>query len=191
MDHCLGWTWFIACMMQFYFVSPVFILMLRKNWKIGVAFVVACIAASMVTTGVLTVNYGLPSTYLGPASVNTTDTGIDHIYTKPYTRISPFLVGVLLGYYFAVTKNRRVKINPFVVVVSWLLSITVALLVVFGLIDHYSNILDPNYKSVLSKAIYNSCARFAWSLTIAWTIFACATGNGEFNIKQGFRKLKA
>lgn len=46
------------------------------------------------------------------ASVNTTERGVDIIYTKPYTRIPPFLVGILLGYYFSVNKNWEVNMHP-------------------------------------------------------------------------------
>lgn len=63
-------------------------------------------------------------------------------------------------------------------IVGWIIAAAVALLVVFGLVDHYEHVFDAEYKSTASKAVYNGCARVGWSLAIAWTMFACTTGNG-------------
>ncbi|PIK55373.1 putative nose resistant to fluoxetine protein 6 [Apostichopus japonicus] len=59
---CAGWSWYLANDMQFFIISPLFILLLfhRKTSKVGVVSVWLVCLASCIVTAFLTGYYGVP-----------------------------------------------------------------------------------------------------------------------------------
>lgn len=56
----------------------------------------------------------------------------DQLYDKPWLRIGPYLVGMIAGY-FLFKKNCNVRMNAFVVVFGWTLSLACLASLVYGL----------------------------------------------------------
>ena len=72
------------------------------------------------------------------------------------------------------------------VVVAWLLSMLVGISVIYGLTPY----LDEAREEIDSwiVCIYGSLHRLAWSICVAWVIFACFYGYGGMNrIPQVFK----
>ena len=110
-DECMVWTWSIAVEIQFYLISPAIVLYLNKSPKrarnlvcslcmfCGVppniivyhnsqvwGMVIVCFALNVFLA--LFVVFALHNELLY----------MDYVYVKPYTRIMPYLFGMLIGY---------------------------------------------------------------------------------------------
>jgi len=98
----------------------------------------------------------------------------DDIYTKPYCRAGPWIIGIYLGYIFY--KNKRVKLNNFFVAGGWILSAAFGISAVFGGYTNHGKEM-PRMSSVTYGA-YFSLTRVTFPLAVAWVIYACHYGYG-------------
>merc|ERR1712137_1192825 len=65
----------------------------------------------------------------------------------------------------------------YLVVLGWVSAVTIGFAVLFGV----SSLLDPKAVPKIDDAtrvIYGSFHRFAWSIAVAWVVFACIQGYG-------------
>ncbi|GFY45077.1 nose resistant to fluoxetine protein 6 [Trichonephila inaurata madagascariensis] len=98
---------------------------------------------------------------------------IDKIYTKPYARIGPYLVGILLAYYFIKRKqNNAGKLRMITLCLGWMVSSGVTLTCLFGL--YHNNI------GIVAASFYNALNRICFACGLAWVIFVCLIGQGGF-----------
>jgi peptidoglycan/LPS O-acetylase OafA/YrhL len=102
-----------------------------------------------------------------------------HSYEKPYTRITPFVIGVALGYLFA---NRPADKMPghgsrLLAIVGWTLSLAIAIPLLWGF--HFAGWYTerpPQEMALSSRVIYGGLQRLGWSLVVGWILFACQYG---------------
>lgn len=89
---CMIWTWSIAVEMQFYVFSPfiIWLLMRRRNW--GLALLAFLFVLTLFLRGLLVFVFDFHLFNEPPPDYS------DKIYTKVYTRMGPYLLGMLLGY---------------------------------------------------------------------------------------------
>ncbi|GAB1611147.1 hypothetical protein Ahia01_001401800, partial [Argonauta hians] len=167
--QCMLWTWYLANDMQFYVISPLLIIPLYKSPLLGHILTILLLIVSMVTTAVLATINNYPAYYdLIPDAFNT-------IYIKPYTRISPYLVGILYG--FHLNRNRgKIHINGTLSTVLWSLATISALCVVYGLYNIMNGVVVSQWVNVL----YITLHKPVWGLCVGWVIFACYNGYGGY-----------
>ena len=175
----MGWGWYLANDMQFYVISPVFLLFLHKKKWIGHGLLsfslFACIASRMITADY----YGmrLPGINTVLKHGNESWAQSSPLYNKPYTRIAPYIVGIWLGY-LLVIKNNRVRLGKAKLLIGWCVAIAIGLSVVYGLYDFYKDYPSTKIGGEGESLFYISTSRLAWSLALAWVIFVCAVGYG-------------
>ncbi|XP_067686619.1 O-acyltransferase like protein-like [Haliotis asinina] len=171
---CIAWSWYLANDMQFYFVAPVVLIPLalssqvkntftRKVLKLtGICVALACIIISIACTGYYSYN-------------NFQDiTGVFlHVYSKPWCRIGPFAIGMLVGYLIQ-TKKSKIKISPFMQGLGWVLAVAVA-----GLCTllTYDDTKGPGW-GIDGRTAFDTLFRPVWALVLAWVVFMCCTGKG-------------
>ncbi len=98
----------------------------------------------------------------------------EELHVKPWVRASPYLVGILSGY-FIHRFRKNLKISKAVVLAGWLISTAAALSIIFGIFPY----LDPVTEIPVAEAsIYAAAHRFGWGVVISWIIFACSKGYG-------------
>jgi peptidoglycan/LPS O-acetylase OafA/YrhL len=97
------------------------------------------------------------------------------VYLPTHMRMGPYLVGLLLGLTMHAYKGQEVVINKVVVTVVWVITLATLMAVVFGPYPVHRPQLN---ETVLQSALYHSLSRVAWSIAIAWLIFACTHGYG-------------
>ena len=182
---CVGQGWYLANDMQFFLIAPIFIVLLLGRPLLGVAVTGGTILCSVITAAVITAHY-----HLGPAS--TADPNPDEfwlMYTKPWIRITPYLVGILGGWFYwkwGQQVTDRVKTLPEwrrVVCAApiWAVTAAVEYAVVFGLYhDIQLNINQTGKPGEVESVSYQSLARIAWSLSLTTQILMCQCGLGGF-----------
>ncbi|PFX33115.1 Nose resistant to fluoxetine protein 6 [Stylophora pistillata] len=166
---------------------PLFMYYFHRFWRFrlrGLLLIVAVLTGiSFVTTAIIYAHYDLAAVQLSPATKAETAAGIDSsslTYVKPYCRIAPYLVGMLLGYLLVHAKNwklpSKTKMRLFNMA-GWCVAIALALSTLYG---EYKVLRKDNPKpfSRAENITYGTFSRFAWSLALAWVVFACQNGFG-------------
>ena len=95
-SFCMGVTWYLANDMQFFFISPIILLLYIKIKKyIGWASVAIISVVSVLVTALIAHHYNLN------ALISSADSYSDYYkyyYIKPYTRIPPYIFGIATGF---------------------------------------------------------------------------------------------
>ncbi|CAL1277769.1 unnamed protein product [Larinioides sclopetarius] len=179
-DWCMGWSWYLANDMQFYVITPLFLITLYRWPKIGYSILGLFFCISFTANFAITYEY-----HFVKGMGNIADFAEDlqnflpslmnffnKIYTKPYTRIEAYLVGVLLAYIIYKRKeNNSPKLNTKILGIGWILASGAALACQFGL---YHQKL-----SLVTASFYNALSRLGFSLGLCWVIFVCVIGQGD------------
>jgi len=178
---CLGHTWYMALDMQFFLVSPLFIVLLYKNRRIGLSVIATVMVASVAIVGVITaVNKHNVNLFADPDFVS----NIKYLYCKPYFRINAYLIGIVLGY--ILHKNCTFQISKILQnLVSVILPAVLCVPVVYGTYKIWHN----HPFSELETLLYQMFSRTAWSIGIALIIYSCNQSSNEFMQKSANKFL--
>ncbi|MPC19961.1 Nose resistant to fluoxetine protein 6 [Portunus trituberculatus] len=176
---CVGQAWYLGADMQLYLVAPLIILPLYFTKSFGKAWLFLVTALSAIVPAAIIYHYDLPPTYVNNPLVmpEKTDGYTNKIYPMPWTRASPWLAGVWLGYIFYKQGNTKYKMNA---VSGWTVATITGLLVVFGMFS-YNRVVVPMPYEVMTQVVYGGGHRLAWGAVLAWVVFACHNGYGEIN----------
>ena len=100
-------------------------------------------------------------------------------YVKPWCRFSPYIVGILLGYFLHITKGKPFKMSKVTNLWGWVIAMATGLAIVYGLnIPNHINGESLTGLSMAENILYGGFHRLAWSIAVAWVIFTCCRGYG-------------
>ena len=180
--ECMGWAWYLADDMQFFAISPLLLIPLYYWLPAGLIAVAVLLAASIGVTGFIAGYYGFPANEFAPLLFGTDIRPTDfpdqfsEIYVKPYCRISPYLVGIVLGYVFF--KNYRFKfrrvVNLLLYLLLWAIAIVFGMSAVYGLYSSFNG----HHLTVTENVMYFMFSRLTWGLALAQLAFCCHYGYG-------------
>ncbi|XP_062572908.1 nose resistant to fluoxetine protein 6-like [Saccostrea cucullata] len=173
---CMGWSWYLANDMQFFILSPLFLIPLYYQELLGIILCLVFLVGTTIAPGVISAHYELPPSFFVP-NVNQDATlhYFKDYYIKPWCRMGPYIIGILFGYLLFKTKGK-VRINKILNLIVWAVAAVFAVLVLYGLHDAMND--HPMSSSV--SALYNATNRTVWGACVCWVIYACATDNGGF-----------
>ena len=175
-DQCMHWTWSLANDMQFYVIAPLILVPLYYSLKRGLAMTGLLLSFSFIITGTIAgVNDYSPISALKPFEPDGKEQ-TDDIYVKPYCRIAPYLVGLILGYVL----HNRVQL-PFdgakkhlCYAIMWILAMLTFASILFGLYGTWYG----HRMSKLENIAFYTFTHFAWGIGVALVVFACNNGYG-------------
>ncbi|GBM68536.1 Nose resistant to fluoxetine protein 6 [Araneus ventricosus] len=132
-QECLPLCWYMAVDMQFYVISPLFMVSLIRFWEY-----------------------------------------FDVVYVKPYARIIPYLVAILLAYYLHKKNfdNGTTRNSAITLCCGWIVT------VIFMWICFFS--LHKKEEILIVTAIYNGTKHLLFSCGFAWMIYLVLTRQSEF-----------
>ncbi|KAH1014290.1 hypothetical protein HUJ04_003149 [Dendroctonus ponderosae] len=181
-DVCMQHAWYLNVDWQVYLVSPLFLLLLPKYPITGLLSMFSGIMASMGASFYITWDKELPASNLNGKFLSYSNT----YYFKTHTRISPWLIGGLLGYVLAKIKLEKnmeyQKMPKWLIGVIWILVLAVLPACVFAGYDTQTSLTNHR----LDNSFFNAFSRPAWGLCIAWIIFASSIGYGGMDNKFNF-----
>ena len=90
--------------------------------------------------------------------------------------VNGFLPTSLCQFPVNVRSTIFIDVIQALVMLGWILAAACNLAVVYGLVHYNGNFLTPMPLGL--SAFYQTCARTAWGLGLAWVIFACCRGYG-------------
>eukprot|EP00038_Savillea_parva_P010749 m.192514 g.192514 ORF g.192514 m.192514 type:complete len:712 (+) comp18666_c0_seq1:203-2338(+) len=157
---CMPWSWYLACDMQ-YFITGLFILTVYLRWRpLGIALALALVVVGVVSGFLLLMR-------------NTSSQ--DNYFDKPYTRVTPFAIGILLGILFVDRDLVRMRVPPLVSSVMMFVSLTVMALVIY--VDYVNFAPTTKPWSTTEDAAYQSVGRLGFALAVAVVSFTCVNNN--------------
>ena len=172
-DMCYVLSWYLAVVMQFFMISPIFLLLLYHFWEIGFAVIAGTVLTSIAIIG----------TVVGIKDYNVigVDPSFNMIYEKPYCRINAYLIGIVLGFILYKQWRARYKlwINICFYSVTWIIAISCCFIIVFG--QYKARNGHPFTKA--ENIMYYMFNRTVFSIGIALMIYACHNGFGGITDK--------
>ncbi|XP_043199421.1 nose resistant to fluoxetine protein 6-like [Amphibalanus amphitrite] len=167
-EQCLGQTWYLANDMQMFLFSPLVLLPLFHWPVLGQLWLIFLVCFFTGINAMVTVTENLGPTGALPG----TDGDSNMRYEKPWTRFGPYLVGLYMGWVLHKIRGRKIVLPAPVVAIGWLTASLTGCLIVYGLYD------QPTVPPEATSVIYAMLSRTAWSVAVAWVVFACVTGHG-------------
>ncbi|XP_055924636.1 nose resistant to fluoxetine protein 6-like [Argiope bruennichi] len=175
--QCLNMTWFLACVMQLYVISPLFMIPLKRWPRFGHVLSVVTICISCYATFIITKKHNIFATF--PKITNETNAieeinkrmwqfG-DELYMKPYIKLTPYLVGMLLGYNLH-NRNLSKKDSWLTLSFGWIMFAFLLWICFFA--------FDGRDESLWETAVYNGVKTLLFSLAFSWLIFVFTTQQG-------------
>ncbi|KAF5278799.1 hypothetical protein FQA39_LY18348 [Lamprigera yunnana] len=176
---CIGESWYLSVDMQIFLVSPIFLIPFRKKPKTVLSIIVILMLTSSAFSFATVWFFDMtsPINYL--------------IYynMKPYTRVIPWFLGFIMGYFLSISQESRLKVGQvskhliikhqsktcIIKAVNVLLTVTSMVAIIFCIY------VLPWYSE--DKVLYGSrlaLIRPLWSVAICWIIYSCVTGSNDF-----------
>eukprot|EP00163_Fabomonas_tropica_P012730 TRINITY_DN2408_c0_g1_i1.p1 TRINITY_DN2408_c0_g1~~TRINITY_DN2408_c0_g1_i1.p1 ORF type:complete len:373 (+),score=36.55 TRINITY_DN2408_c0_g1_i1:438-1556(+) len=173
---CLSWSWYLANDMQFFIISPLFLILLHKRPLWGYLSIGAALTASFVVTGLIVNHYGLNANVIQEMLMpQALGDYTSLIYDKPYCRIAPYLVGMVVARLVRMHRARPTRpLNGLLLVCGWVLAWSAMLAAIFAFYGQYHGREWSN----LANILYTAFARFAWACALGWVTWLCTTGQG-------------
>jgi len=172
-DACLAW--YLSDIMQFFVISPIFLLLLYHFWKLGLVTLGGTILTSIAIIGTLAgiQNYNA-NLFQG---VEAGDSTMITIFAKPYCRINAYLIGIILG--LVLHKTWRVTFvnlwnHMCFYAAIWVIAIGCCLTIVFGEYNTYHG----HQFSKAENVMYFMFSRTVFSIGVGIMIYACHNGFG-------------
>ncbi|XP_016936646.3 nose resistant to fluoxetine protein 6 [Drosophila suzukii] len=167
-EICLGHSWYLAVDMQLYVIAPVVLIALFK-WKkkaVAAIFVVMLLLAACLFSTMVIGDISL---------IAATNDAMKKVYFATHTRASPYLIGILFGYFLHVNRGKFFKLNRIAVILGWLVSLALLFSCIFSVFKYAKETETP---PILEEAFYLTFTRMAWPLGLCWVVFACMQGYG-------------
>ncbi|KAH8295945.1 hypothetical protein KR018_006477 [Drosophila ironensis] len=165
---CLGHSWYLAVDMQLYIFAPLILIALYKwGWRGCAGLVVIMLLLASCLFSIMVIK---DISLLRP-----NDEAMKKIYFATHTRASPYIIGILFGYFLHVNRGRQFKLPPLAVILGWVVSSALLLTCIFGVYHDQRNLART---PILEEAFYLTFTRIAWPLGLCWVVFACMQGYG-------------
>ncbi|XP_042896783.1 nose resistant to fluoxetine protein 6 [Parasteatoda tepidariorum] len=173
-EGCLGWSWYLANDMQFFVISPLFLITLWRWPTIGYSLLTTALFGSWAASFIITYDYNLFSGFgdiatsiIQPDFMDRWTVYFEKLYIKPYSRIGPYLVGIALGYILFKRKITPTRDSKIILFVGWVVATSVGLTCVYSLYH--------NTTALVATSFYNALSRTAFGLCLSWVIYVCLT----------------
>lgn len=179
-DHCVPFAWFIANGIKFWMVTPFFLIAIHKSIRRGYRMTLYAIAANILIVGYLAYNSNVDVKSViefKPESADNMLNEMGQVYTRPYSRIGAYLVGLLTGHliYLVDSNQLEIKISKNAKIIAWtLFSVTVLALSFILKLASGVQLDDQGMRWVFS--ISSAIIRPIWALATCWLVLTLAHG---------------
>ncbi|PNF31216.1 hypothetical protein B7P43_G14861 [Cryptotermes secundus] len=164
-DMCMLWSWYLADDTQFYVLGCALLILAVSYFRVAAVLTIIFLISSWFTTAFIAYNNRHNPSVDDPLAL------FDKIYDKPWTRLGPYLVGMIVGWILYKT-DCKLKMSKVAVALGWMLCIGCLTALVYGLYDTH---LDR-----IPAAAYSSLSHTAWAICLSWIVIACSTGYGGY-----------
>ena len=185
---CIDYVWYLSDDIQFFLIALpiIYIYNRRRIW--GISALLFLILGSILVQIILILNYNL--------SMKVSDMNqhfFEYYYTRPYNRINPYLIGLLLSFFYSTwkrgTDSRAYRANLYIYdhlwirIFFWTTGVFLMLLIIF---DMYAQEAATNTSQSL-KTLYLIFSRPTFVIGLIFFIYPTMLGKGKLlnNIFSG------
>ncbi|CAG4949231.1 unnamed protein product [Colias eurytheme] len=175
-EACLGVTWYLAIDMQLHIISP-----LVLYWMLGTG---KRSSWSALTFGMI-VSLTITICYIFFANITDYYT---YYYVNILTRSPPFFVGMIVGYFLRVYRNKEFKMSAVLSAIVTIIAIGLTFVVLY--LNFLKSLSDWDHE-VFGNLI-DSFTRSVWCASLGWIIFVCVNGYGgpiNYILSMGIWKI--
>ncbi|KAH8234259.1 hypothetical protein KR038_004891 [Drosophila bunnanda] len=165
-DHremCANWSWSLACDMQFFLLANLVLFIYARHPKAAKAVTLAGLVAT------ITWSYGIGINHKFEFSFDATYATGTQIYTSPFVRILPYIVGAIAAWCLQ-EQSFRMELSEQQTRWLWHFSVLVFLGCIYSTVKRDLGHLITISLFVLGRALF--------SLTVCWMVVGSATGSG-------------
>lgn len=182
-DHCVPFAWFISNGIKFWLVTPIFVAAIAKSRQRGYILTTLAIVANIVLVFVLALkSSGIDLDALlefRPESASNMMNTMGEVYSRPYSRIGPYLVGLIAGHllFSMETKQIQLQLSDKANAIIWTLVCATIMLLTFML-----KFVPPVRKDfqIYLFSFSSALVRPLWATCSCWLIFAIAQGQAKW-----------
>ncbi|XP_055913779.1 uncharacterized protein LOC129947292 isoform X2 [Eupeodes corollae] len=158
---CMVWSWYMANDMQFYIMATLLLVYSTRYFKTTILILLTCLVSSWGVSGMISIHYNYTHKVANPFE------SFNFLYDKPWQRVGPYIVGMIIGFVVHVNKTPP-KISHRTNLLLWSGSLGLLFFVICGV---YSGQL-----SVIATAFYVSIGHTAFGVALAWIVLSCCWG---------------
>ncbi|XP_062124808.1 nose resistant to fluoxetine protein 6-like isoform X3 [Drosophila sulfurigaster albostrigata] len=172
-DLCMNHTWYLAVDMQLYILSPIFLIALYKWGKKAAAaiFLLMLLLSGCLFATIMTKKYPVDFAKGGISGESNRK-----LYWATHVHAAPWLIGLLLGYFLHLNRNKSFKLNRIFIWLGWIVSLAMLFASLFALYPAAQ--WSAEALTLGEQAAYYTLSRIAWPLALCWVVFACMQGYG-------------
>ena len=179
---CLGQTWYLANDMQYFLISPIFLVAFWYKPILGWAVSLLGLLLGTIAPMIVTYKNDFP---FSPSFMVASD-GFDYMidfYIVPWCRFQPYIMGLMLGYILHRMRDQaKLKMNVYFVIWIWAIAGVVGAEVVYSMYpfnrEYVLKASNVQVGTMAERVAYAGLHRAAWSLCLGWVILACTKGVG-------------
>ncbi|GIY48634.1 nose resistant to fluoxetine protein 6 [Caerostris darwini] len=150
-----------------------------ERWpSVGLSISGILLVSSWIVTWCISYYYKLSPLFVGISSATDYETYKDQlllhwnlIYSKPYCRCGPYIIGMFLAYIMYRNKATHWDMKLWLKYIGWSCATFLSMSVIYGLYHIKHNEMLFHF--------YNALSRSAFGISLAWLIFCCLSGNAE------------
>ncbi|XP_078045042.1 O-acyltransferase like protein-like [Augochlora pura] len=162
-ERCMVWSWYLANDTLFYVIGAIILIIGVRLLSVA-AFVTTMI---LIVSWIVTATIALHAQYV--PSIEDPLAHYESLYDKPWSRIGPYLLGMITGWYLY-KSNCTLKMPKTLALICWIFSFFVMLSIVYGL---YGSTYGP-----FMSAAYSALSHSGWAVAVGWVLVACVAGHG-------------
>ncbi|XP_016972375.1 nose resistant to fluoxetine protein 6 [Drosophila rhopaloa] len=165
-DHremCANWSWSLACDMQFFLLANIVLFIYARHPKVGKVLTVSGLLATIIWS------YGIGISTKFEFSFDSTYATGTQIYTSPFVRVLPYIVGSIVAWGF-LEQRFQMEMSERRTRRMWHLSLQVFVGCIYSTVKR-----DLGYLITISLFVLG---RGLFSLTVCWMIVGSASGSG-------------
>ncbi|KAH8386779.1 hypothetical protein KR093_002452 [Drosophila rubida] len=172
---CLGHSWYLAVDMQLFLLSPLLLWPLWR-WRRRAAVAIMLLVVLLFACVFCIIMINELQVFNRNGNLGEDSPQMRLIYYTTHARATPWLIGLLFGYFLHNEKGRRRGMPWWLVLLLWLLSMTMLCLVIWIIYPFTQPTADEI--TPLAGAFYICCSRIVWPVALCWLIWACHNGLG-------------
>ncbi|XP_049938885.1 O-acyltransferase like protein-like [Schistocerca serialis cubense] len=171
-NMCMLQSWYLSADMQLFVCALIILIPLYYWHKIGELLLGLVIFVSVALPFATVLIRRLPGLYQPTQPDDQLYEYMRDVYMATHNRMTPYLVGLALGYLLHRIKGQPVTKSKVLIGVGWTVSLLVLGAVVWGpyhLLQECASLTT----TTLESAAYAALHRFTWALALGWIIIAC------------------
>ncbi|XP_058803540.1 uncharacterized protein LOC131671268 [Phymastichus coffea] len=165
-NYCLQHLWSIAVDMQFMWISPLILYALHKKPKAGLYLLIILLLSSILSYAtILGINKYSAIYFTHRPSITILLEAFQNIYEMPYTRASPWLLGLLFGY---IATQGKFNLNKTMTNLGWLLAFASFAFCTIGTKTFTNEEYEYN---LFWEITFAALSKPLWGFGICWIIY--------------------